>query len=268
MSLTLAAFDFASIFTAENMIALVTLTALEIVLGIDNIVFIAVLCARLPEHQRDKARRVGLALALITRLLLLTTLTLIIGAAKVTAFELPWFKETIMTPEGEKQIAMAISWRDVILLVGGAFLIFKATKEIHHKMEDPDASAVSKQTSTYWGVITQILIIDLVFSLDSVITAVGMAQALWVMVTAVVISVGLMLVAAKPISDYVERHPTVKMLALAFLLMIGVVLVADGLHQHISKGYVYFAMAFSFLVEILNLRATKKRLARQAAANA
>ena len=257
----LAQFNFAELFTVPNAIALVTLTVLEIVLGIDNIVFIAVLCGKLPPEQRDRARVIGLALALVTRLILLTTLTLIIGAAKVTAFELPYFTEVIHSAEGDKTVPLAISWRDIILLVGGAFLIFKATKEIHHKMEDVHEEQAKAKSSTFWPVIAQILVIDLVFSLDSVITAVGMAQSLAVMVVAVVISVGVMLVASGPINRYIDRHPTMKMLALSFLLLIGVVLVADGLHQHISKGYIYFAMAFSFLVEMLNLRTSRKTAA-------
>jgi predicted tellurium resistance membrane protein TerC len=160
---------------------------------------------------------------------------------------------------------MEITWRDIIMLVGGGFLIFKATKEIHHKMEDADSEQVAKKGSAFWPIIGQILIIDVVFSLDSVITAVGMAQALWVMVTAVIISVMIMLMASGPISRYVEKHPTMKMLALSFLILIGVVLVADGLGQHISKGYVYFAMAFSFAVEMLNLRMHRKKQERLAA---
>ncbi|MFZ4574898.1 MAG: TerC family protein, partial [Phycisphaerales bacterium] len=155
---------------------------------------------------------------------------------------------------------------DIIMLVGGGFLIFKATKEIHHKMEDHDDAAVSKKQGAFWPIIGQILLIDIVFSLDSVITAVGMAQALWVMITAVVISVVIMLAASGPISRYVEKHPTMKMLALSFLILIGVVLVADGLGQHISKGYVYFAMAFSFVVEMLNLRLHRKKEGRHGAA--
>ncbi len=261
----LAAFDWAHLFTVENAIALVTLTLLEIVLGIDNIVFIAVLCGRLPEHQRDKARKVGLALALITRILLLTTLTVIIKSAEVSVFKLNAFTETFHNKDGTSFTGpMEITWRDVIMLVGGGFLIFKATKEIHHKMEEAGEDQVKSKSSEFWPTIAQILVIDLVFSLDSVITAVGMAQALEIMIAAVVISVGIMLVASGPISAYVERHPTMKMLALSFLIMIGIVLVADGLGQHISKGYVYFAMAFSFVVEMLNLRMHRKKHLRQA----
>jgi predicted tellurium resistance membrane protein TerC len=263
----LAAIDWSHVFTVENAIALVTLTVLEIVLGIDNIVFIAVLCGRLPVLQQDKARKVGLALALVTRVLLLTTLTAILGAAEVGVFTIDAVKETFHNKTtGEMHTGpMEITWRDIIMLVGGGFLIFKATKEIHHKMEDADSEQVAKKGSAFWPIIGQILIIDVVFSLDSVITAVGMAQALWVMVTAVIISVMIMLMASGPISRYVEKHPTMKMLALSFLILIGVVLVADGLGQHISKGYVYFAMAFSFAVEMLNLRMHRKKQERLAA---
>jgi predicted tellurium resistance membrane protein TerC len=248
------------LFTVENMIALVTLTALEVVLGIDNVVFIAILCGKLPEHQREKARRVGLSLALVTRILFLSVIAWIIGLAKTTLFTLHWFTETVVDAEGRNQtVPLGISGRDLILIIGGAFLIAKATMEIHHKLEDKDEKATQVKHAAFWPIIGQVLVIDIVFSLDSVITAVGMAQSIWVMITAVVISVVIMLVFAGKIARFIDRHPTMKMLALAFLLMIGIVLVADGLGQHISKGYVYFAMAFSLGVEMLNLMARRKR---------
>lgn len=233
----------------ENAIALLTLTALEIVLGIDNIVFIAILAAKLPPEQQRPARRLGLTLALVTRIALLLTIAWIVGLAKTTLFVLPVLEH-------------AVSGRDLVLILGGLFLIGKATHEIHGKVEgDGAAHATTPRTATFRGVIAQILLIDLVFSLDSVITAVGMARAIPVMVAAVIIAVGVMLVFAEVVSGFIERHPTVKMLALAFLLLIGVVLVADGLGRHIEKGYIYFAMAFSLGVELLNLAARRRRAA-------
>ena len=227
-----------------NVIALVTLTALEIVLGIDNIVFIAILSGRLPADQQRKARQTGLGLALITRILLLTTLTVILGLATKQLFKIPVLDH-------------GFTGKDLVLLVGGLFLIFKATREIHGKVEgDEDPS--KRTAGSFWGVITQILIIDLVFSIDSVVTAVGMAQELPIMIAAVIISVGIMLVASGRISRFIDKHPTMKMLALAFLLLIGVMLVADSLGQHISKGYIYFAMAFALGVEMLNIATHRK----------
>jgi predicted tellurium resistance membrane protein TerC len=228
---------------ASAIIALVTLTAMEIVLGIDNIVFIAILCARLPEEQRNKARVVGLTLAMITRLLLLFALTWIMGLDKHVLFTLPVLDH-------------GITGKDLVLLIGGLFLIYKATKEIHGKVEGGhDDLTTKKVTAAFWPVIGQIIVIDIVFSLDSVITAVGMVPAdqKWVMVAAVVIAVAVMLMVSGKIAAFIDRHPTVKMLALAFLLLIGVMLVADGLGQHVPKGYIYFAMAFSLGVEVLNM---------------
>jgi predicted tellurium resistance membrane protein TerC len=248
------------LFSVENAIALLTLTALEIVLGIDNIVFIAILCGKLPEHQRAKARQTGLALALITRILLLTVLTYIIGLAQTNLFNIPGFTELVHAEDGSMvQKPLGISGKDLILIVGGAFLIGKATLEIHHKLEDHADKDAAPKAARFWPVIVQILLIDIVFSLDSVITAVGMARSIWVMITAVVISVGIMLAFAGRISAFIDRHPTMKMLALAFLLLIGVVLVADGFGRHIEKGYIYFAMAFSLGVEVLNLVAKRRK---------
>lgn len=222
----------------EAWISLLTLTVLEIVLGIDNVVFIAILAGKLPVAQREKARRLGLSLALITRILLLLSITWIMGL-KTPLFSL--FSHTF-------------TGRDLILLLGGLFLIAKATKEIHEKLEGEDGRVSRAVAPTFASVITQILLLDIVFSLDSVITAVGMARHVAVMVAAVSIAVGFMLLFSGHISRFIERHPTLKILALSFLLLIGVVLVADGFGQHINKGYIYFAMAFSVFVEVLNLR--------------
>lgn len=221
-------------------IAFLTLTALEIVLGIYNIVFISILSGKLPQEQQARARNIGLALAMITRVLLLLTLAWIIG---LTA---PLFEV----------FGQGISGRDLILIIGGLFLVGKSTSEIHHKLEGVDRTEVKGQVS-FRSVIIQILLLDIVFSLDSVITAVGMVDEVPVMIAAVVVAVGVMLLSAGSISAFVERHPTVKMLALSFLLLIGVTLIAEGFEQHISKGYIYFAMGFSVLVEMLNLRLRK-----------
>jgi predicted tellurium resistance membrane protein TerC len=223
----------------QNIIALLTLTALEIVLGIDNIVFISILSGRLPGHQEPSARRLGLAAAMVTRILLLLSLSWVISLTR------PLF--TVLGFE--------ISGRDLILIIGGLFLLAKSTHEIHERLEGAEhEDRAAKAHPSFWGVIVQIALLDIVFSLDSVITAVGMAQALWVMVSAVVIAVVIMLFASGGISQFVNRHPTVKMLALSFLLLIGFNLIVEGLHFHIPKGYVYFAMGFSVFVEILNLR--------------
>lgn len=227
-------------------IGLLTLTLLEIVLGIDNIIFISILAGKLPAAQQAKARTLGLGLAMVTRILLLFSISLIMRLTQP------------LTPE---IFGVALSGKDMILLFGGLFLLGKATYEIHGKLEGEEhhEAGVSKGAS-FVGVLIQILLLDIVFSIDSVITAVGMIppEQIGVMVAAVVIAVGVMLVSAGTISGFVDRHPTIKMLALAFLLMIGAMLVAEGLHQHISKGYIYFAMAFSVFVEFLNIRIRKK----------
>jgi predicted tellurium resistance membrane protein TerC len=223
-------------------IALLTLTMLEIVLGIDNVIFISILAGKLPAHQQKKARNIGLAGAMITRILLLLSLAWII---KLTA---PLF--TVL--------GVDISGRDLILIAGGLFLMAKATHEIHDKLEGEHGETIRKVVPSMASVITQIMLLDIVFSLDSVITAVGMAKHLGVMITAVIISVAIMLLAAGSISAFVDRHPTVKMLALSFLLLIGMALVAEGLDFHIPKGYIYFAMGFSIFVEVLNIRFRSK----------
>ncbi len=227
----------------EALIALATLTALEIVLGVDNIIFISILVGRLPPAQREKARRLGLGFAMLTRIALLLTLTWVmrLSAPLFTVLE------------------NAISGRDLVLLGGGLFLLAKSTLEIHHALEGDEQSATPGTASGFASIIAQIAILDIVFSLDSVITAVGLAQHLETMITAIVISVVVMLVAAKAIGDFVDQHPTVKMLALSFLVMIGMALVGEGLDFHIPKGYIYFAMAFSVGVEMLNLKVRQLR---------
>jgi predicted tellurium resistance membrane protein TerC len=219
-------------------LALATLTALEIVLGVDNIIFISILCGRLPQERRARARTVGLVLAMLTRLALLFSLSWVmtLTAPLFTAF------------------GKEISWRDLILIFGGLFLLWKSVHEIHNSLEGEEEVHHSTGASSFGAVITQIAIVDIVFSLDSVITAVGMVQEIAVMVTAIVLSVGVMLFAARPIGQFVDRHPTIKMLALSFLILVGSALIGEGSGLHIPKGYIYFAMAFSFAVEMLNLR--------------
>jgi len=219
-------------------IALVTLTALEIVLGIDNIIFISILAGRLPHSEQAKARILGLTLAMFTRIALLFSLTIIM---RLTA---PLFAV----------LGNEISGRDIILIVGGLFLIAKSTHEIHEKLEGDEGKTSRKVAASFASVIIQIMLLDIVFSLDSVITAIGMASALGIMVTAVVAAVVFMMIFAGAISNFVQKRPTIKMLALSFLLLIGVTLIAEGLDQHIPKGYIYFAMAFSVFVEMLNLK--------------
>ncbi len=243
-------FTFAWVADPAVWVSLVTLAALEIVLGIDNLVFLAILTNRLPEARRALARKVGLSLALATRLMLLAAI------AWAVTLTVPLF-----TVAGA-----AISWRDLLLMAGGIFLLVKATHEIHNEVEgEPDEHAPRPATAAFGATVAQIAVIDIVFSLDSVITAVGMADHLWIMVVAVVAAMAIMLAASTPLAHFVSAHPTVKMLALSFLLMIGMFLVADGLHFHIPKGYLYFSLAFSILVEALNhwVR-NRRRLARGA----
>ncbi|MBX6321705.1 MAG: TerC family protein [Rhodospirillaceae bacterium] len=223
-------------------LSLLTLTALEIVLGIDNLVFIAVLVEKLPHNRRTVARRAGIALALITRLLLLSMIFWIVGLTRPVL----------------GVFGLDLSWRDIILIAGGLFLLYKGTREIHDRIEGDEGHGPSGGGAGFWPVVLQIGILDIVFSLDSVITAVGMADHLWIMATAVIIAVFIMLGASGPVSAFIGRHPTIKMLAFSFLLLIGMVLVADGLGFHIPKGYVYAAMGFSVMVESLNLLAQRR----------
>jgi len=227
-------------------IALGTLTVMEVVLGIDNVIFISILADKLPVADRKRARLVGLALAMIMRILLLFTLAWIV---KLTA---PWFHVA----------GHGFSGRDLILLTGGLFLIYKATHEIHQKLEGEEGVDEARVEASFRSVIIQIMLLDIVFSLDSVITAVGMAEQLSVMIIAVVVAVAFMMFFSGTISAFVDTHPTIKVLALSFLLLIGVVLVADGFGQHISKGYIYFAMAFAVFVEVVNLRVRKRHPVR------
>lgn len=239
----------------EIWISLVTLTVLEIVLGIDNIVFISILSGKLPPEQQNKARQLGLALALIMRVALLLSIKWIMSLTQNFLFIGDWLG--IENPKW--QLYLNLSGRELILLLGGLFLIYKSTTEIHHRIEGEDEEQkLQSKAVTFGSVLVQILILDVVFSLDSVITAVGMVDEIAVMVAAVVIAVVVMMLSATAISDFVNRHPSVKMLALAFLLLIGVSLTAEAFEQHIPKGYIYFAMAFSVMVEYLNIRSTRK----------
>jgi predicted tellurium resistance membrane protein TerC len=219
-------------------IAFLTLVALELVLGVDNVIFISILAGKLPQEQQQRARTTGIMLAVLTRILLLFSLSWIIGLTE------PLFSV----------LNFEISGRDLVLIAGGLFLLWKSVHEIHQKLEGEEGHSSTKVRAAFWNVIFQILLLDIVFSLDSVITAVGMVDHLEIMIAAVIIAAVVMVVTAKPLAGFVERHPTVKMLALSFLLLIGFTLIVEGLHQHIPKGYIYFAMGFSVLVEMLNLR--------------
>jgi predicted tellurium resistance membrane protein TerC len=234
--------NFDAFLTADGLIALVTLSVLEVVLGIDNVIFISILAGKLPKNQQEKARRIGLMAAMGMRILLLMSIAWI---SRLTS---------ALFSVGDHPV----SGRDLILFIGGLFLLFKATREIHDKLEGEEGHVNARVAPTLAAVITQIMLLDIVFSLDSVITAVGMAEDISVMVAAVVIAVAIMMFAARPVSEFVEAHPTVKVLALSFLLLIGCSLVAEGAGFHIPKGYIYFAMAFSVFVEMINLRVKKK----------
>ena len=279
----------AELLTPALITAFFTLAALEIVLGIDNLVFIAILSGKLPEHQRGKAQKLGLALAALGRIVLLFAITWVIAASEVTLFNLPDFLVPDKSHVGEHggnvdaahAASSAFSLKDLILVLGGAFLIAKATWEIHHKMEGagdhPDQHHNSGKKVSFKSVLFQILMLDLVFSIDSVLTAVGMVNPddytsagnfpgteipwppLVVMSAAIILAIAVMLAFAAPLARFIEKHPTFKMLALAFLVLIGVVLVAEGFHQHISRGYIYSAMGFSLVVELLNMKAQKRR---------
>lgn len=232
--------DFSWISQPESWIALLTLIVLELVLGVDNVIFISILAGKLPHNDQQRARTTGIMMAVITRILLLLSLSWVISLEEAL-FTLPFLN-------------VGISGRDLILLVGGIFLLWKSTTEIHEKLEGKEGHASAKVGATFASVIFQIMLLDIVFSLDSVITAVGMVDELMIMIIAVVVAAGIMVFTSGPIGEFVEKHPTVKMLALSFLLMIGFTLVVEGLHQHIPKGYVYFAMGFSIFVEMINLR--------------
>lgn len=235
-------FHFNWVSQPEAWIALVTLVVLELVLGVDNIIFISILAGKLPVEQRDRARMTGIAMAVITRIMLLLSLSWIISLEE-PLFSIPWLGG-----------ALDISGHDLILISGGLFLLWKSVHEIHDKLEGVEGHASARVHATFWGVIIQIMLLDIVFSLDSVITAVGMANELMIMIIAVIAAAGVMIFASGPVARFVEDHPTIKMLALSFLLLIGFTLIVEGLHQHIPKGYVYFAMGFSIFVEMLNLR--------------
>jgi predicted tellurium resistance membrane protein TerC len=235
-------FDFSWMSTADGWIALLTLTVLEVVLGIDNIVFISILAGKLKSEERTRARTMGLMLAMVTRILLLLSITWVMSLTT------PLF--AVLNRD--------ISGRDLILLIGGLFLLGKSTHEIHDKLEGEEGHGSKRAAASFASVLIQIALLDIVFSLDSVITAVGMAEHVSVMILAVVAAVGVMMFSASPISAFVEKHPTVKMLALSFLLLIGVSLIAEGFHHHIPKGYIYFAMGFSIFVEMVNLRVRAK----------
>ena len=230
-----------ALLTSDNLIALVTLTALEVVLGVDNVIFISILAGKLRPEDQDRARRLGLLAAMVMRILLL--------------FSLAWIVR--LTEPLFSVLGRGVSGRDLILLGGGLFLLAKATLEIHEKLEGVEGERSARVAPSFGAVIVQIMLLDIVFSLDSVITAVGMAESITVMVIAVVLAVGIMMVSAGTVSEFVQRHPTVKVLALSFLLLIGMSLVGEGLGQHIPKGYIYFAMAFSVFVEMINLRVRK-----------
>lgn len=234
--------DFSWLSDPTTWIAFLTLVALELVLGVDNVIFISILAGKLPVEQQQRARTTGIMLAVITRVLLLLSLSWIIGLTE-PLFNIGKFE---------------ISGRDIVLLAGGLFLLWKSVHEIHQKLEGEEGHASAKVRAAFWSVIIQIMLLDIVFSLDSVITAVGMVDHIAIMIAAVVIAAGVMVFTATPLAHFVEKHPTIKMLALSFLLLIGFTLIVEGLHQHIPKGYIYFAMGFSVLVEMLNLRMRAK----------
>ncbi|ADR23278.1 membrane protein [Marivirga tractuosa] len=232
-----------ALLTADGLISLLSLTLMEVVLGIDNIIFISILCNRLPEDQQKNARNLGLVLALLMRIALLFGITWLVGLTKplLTLFEFDF------------------TYRDIILMAGGLFLIYKSTTEIHHKLEGEETDvSESPKISGFTSVIFQIILLDIVFSFDSILTAVGLVDSVMIMIVAVIISIGIMILAAGKISSFVNAHPTVKMLALSFLLLIGVLLLVEGFHVHVPKGYIYFAIFFSLLVELLNMRMRKK----------
>lgn len=234
--------------------ALLTLTVLEIILGVDNIIFISIVSNKLPAEQQPRARLIGLLLAMVFRIILLLTITWIIKLTN-PVFTIPFVK-TAEEPNG-----LGISWKDIILIAGGIFLVFKSTLEIHHKLEkvkpQPEGGGVKTAPTVFRAVILQIVLVDAVFSFDSILTAIGLVDQVWVMITAVVISMTIMILFAGSISRFINKHPTLQILALAFLIMIGVMLVAEGFHQHFNKSYIYSAIAFSLIVELINMRLRK-----------
>ncbi|WP_423606730.1 TerC family protein [Sphingomonas sp. MS122] len=247
--------------------ALITLIVMEVVLGIDNLIFISILTNKLPEHQQQKARRIGIGLALVMRIALLSMIWVIVS---LTAPVFDLGLQGAPGAHGEPSFETAFSWRDLILIAGGLFLLWKATKEIHHTIDpvpSDDEILDKKQAAAlnFGSAIFQIILLDMVFSVDSILTAVGMTDEIAIMVTAVIVTVGVMLVAADPLANFIKRNPTVVMLALGFLLMIGAVLIADGFGVHVPKGYIYAAMAFSALVEGLNMVARRSKTRREAA---
>lgn len=227
----------------DNLVALLSLISLEVILGIDNIIFITILAGKLPEEKRDKLRYWGIGLAMVIRLLLLTVISWILK-----------LDNTLFTV-----FNIDFSGKSLILLAGGLFLLYKSTKEILHKTEDHDATGAEKKQGSFKKLLYEIIILDLVFSIDSIITAVGMVSELWIMYTAVIVAVSIMLVASKPISSFIQKHPSFKILALCFLMMIGVSLVAEGLHFKIPKGYIYFSMGFAFMVDIIQMKKIKSK---------
>jgi predicted tellurium resistance membrane protein TerC len=236
----------------ESIIALLTLILLEVVLGLDNVIFISILSSRLPQHQQKKARRTGLILAMFIRLGLLAIISVILQLTN-DIFQIPWYSK-------DTDYRMGISGKDLILVLGGLFLLYKSATEIYHKMEGEEGDTSSSiKAASFNSVVLQILLLDIVFSIDSIITAVGMVEELWVMYTAVIITVGIMLFAAEPISKFVNNHPVFKMLALSFLLLIGLSLIAEGFDVHIPKGYIYFSMAFALFVDIIQLKMHKAK---------
>jgi predicted tellurium resistance membrane protein TerC len=250
----------------EAIVALVALSAMEIVLGIDNIVFLAIVTGKLPAGQRPIARRLGLVMALGMRIVLLCAIKWVMGLTEpLFCWTDLGFSQGLFERMEHGEEVNGVSWRDLILMAGGLFLIRKSVREIHEKIEHPGAAGPVRAESTFLGVVLQITVLDMIFSLDSVITAVGMADELWVMITAVVIAIGVMLSFANPLSDFVSRHATLVMLALSFLILIGVVLVAEGIGTPIDKRYIYFAMAFALVVEFLNIRVRRVSTARAGA---
>ena len=245
--------------------ALITLIVMEVVLGIDNLIFISILSNKLPEHQRTKARRIGISLALVMRLGLLSTLAFIVGMTQ-TVFSLPW--QGMIGQDGKPIFELDFSWRDIILISGGLFLVWKATTEIHEKVDPHETDTLldvkGKVITNFGTAIFQIILLDIVFSIDSILTAIGMTDQLPIMITAVVITVIIMLIAADPLANFINNNPTVVMLALAFLLMIGAILIADGFGVHVPKGYIYAAMAFSAGVEALNMMVRRRQLRKAA----